>query len=130
MRNIKGSKVRNDIFLAVFLVSISLLALLVFKTTQKDGAYAVVIKDGVETSRYPLSKNREIKITHGEDGKKFNLLIIENGAAYIESASCPDGICVSHKPIKLNGETIICLPNKLVIKIESEKGEASLDSVG
>ena len=90
----------------------------------------MVIKDGVETSRYPLSENRKIKITYGEDEEKFNLLIIENGAAYIESASCPDGICVSHKPIKLNGETIICLPNKLVIKIESEKGEASLDSVG
>ena len=72
VRNIKSSKVRNDIFLAVFIVVISLFALLIFKTTRKDGAYAVVIKDGVETSRYPLSENRKIKITYGEDEEKFN----------------------------------------------------------
>ena len=34
-------------------------------------------------------------------------------------ANCPDEICVHHKPISKNGETIVCLPNKVVVVIKN-----------
>ena len=46
-----------------------------------------------------------------------NLLVIQDGYAWVAEASCPDGICSSHRPICHDGESIICLPNKVVIEI-------------
>jgi len=39
-------------------------------------------------------------------------------------ADCRDGICVDHTPISLNGETIICLPHRLVIEIDGGESPA------
>ena len=49
----------------------------------------------------------------------INILVIENGKAYVNQASCPDGICSSHRPIGNDGESIICLPNKVVVEIRT-----------
>ena len=45
------------------------------------------------------------------------ILFIENGKANMESADCPNQICVHHSAISLNGETIVCLPNRVVIEV-------------
>ena len=44
-------------------------------------------------------------------------MTIQDGQAFIEEADCPDKLCVKHKPISRNGESIICLPHKLAIRI-------------
>ena len=53
----------------------------------------------------------------GADGKHRNRLVICDGKAYMETATCPDGICVAHRPIFRNGESIVCLPNRVVITV-------------
>ena len=47
----------------------------------------------------------------------------------MENASCPDGICVSHRPIFRDGESIVCLPNRVVITVVSDGDTASPDIV-
>ena len=70
----------------------------------------------------PLSEDTEVTI-EGVDGGE-NLLVIQDGTAKIESASCPDGICVRHYAISRDGESIICLPNRVVVTIRGgEKGD-------
>ena len=49
----------------------------------------------------------------------FNRLVIKDGKASVESATCPDGICASHNPIHRKGESIVCLPNRVVITAHS-----------
>ena len=39
---------------------------------------------------------------------------------YMEKANCKDLICVKHKPISKNGESIICLPNQVYIEVISD----------
>jgi hypothetical protein len=43
--------------------------------------------------------------------------VIENNTARIKEADCPDELCVHQKEISKTGESIICLPHKLVIRI-------------
>ena len=43
--------------------------------------------------------------------------MIEDGAARMEDADCPDQICVRQGKIRAQGETIICLPNRVVVRI-------------
>ena len=105
---------RHDIlFIAVllFLCAAAALGLYVFR---EDGDTVTVSIDGQLYAEYPLTEDRVVELI--SDGG-FNRLIIEDGYAYVEEASCPDGICSSHSPIGHNGESIICLPNKVVIEI-------------
>ena len=82
---------------------------------------AVVTIDGEEYGRYSLTEDTDEMILF-EDGS-YNELIIRDGYARISAAGCPDQICVNHLGIRYAGESIVCLPNKLVVTIEG--GEES-----
>ncbi|MCR4991648.1 MAG: NusG domain II-containing protein [Lachnospiraceae bacterium] len=45
------------------------------------------------------------------------ILILSDGKANMESADCPNQICVHHSAISHTGETIVCLPNRVVIEV-------------
>ena len=77
----------------------------------------------VQPGTYVLTEDRRIEINHGT-----NILEIKNGEASMIEADCPDQICVHEKAISADGESIICLPNKIVVEVESDK-ESELDAV-
>ncbi len=112
------SKKRNDIVLVVVLLLLSVAGLLLYKSIQPSGDFAVVLIDGKEVARFQLSQDTEYLI---ETAGGTNTLVISNGKADVKSASCPDGICVDHAPISKVGETIVCLPNGVVIAIRTDK---------
>lgn len=110
----KSKKLRNDIIFISALLSVIVLAVLGMLLFRSSGDTVTVTVDGNIFGEYSLNKEItvEIKTTYGT-----NILVIKDGKAYVESASCPDGICSSHKPISYGGESIICLPNKVVITV-------------
>ena len=55
-----------------------------------------------------------------------NTLVIEDRAAWMEDALCPDHICVDMGKIRYSGQSIVCLPNRVVVSIEGVSGEADL----
>jgi hypothetical protein len=44
-------------------------------------------------------------------------------------ADCPDKLCVHQKAISATGETIVCLPNKVVVEIAGETEDAEFDTI-
>ena len=75
--------------------------------------------------RLPKTENgNTMKVTvDGEvygTGHGTNVLVIENGSAYMEEADCPDGYCKRQGTISRVNETIVCLPHKLVAEVESD----------
>ena len=44
------------------------------------------------------------------------------------SADCPDHLCVKQKAISKEGESIICLPNKVVVTVKSDM-KSDIDSI-
>ena len=114
----KNRRVRNDIILLAALLVIAALLWGVISVLKKSGEFAVVIVDGVETARYSLASDVN-EVIYSEGGHT-NTLVIENGRARIVSADCPDRLCVKQRSISKAGETIICLPHKLVVKIEGK----------
>ncbi len=120
-------KIKNDVILAVIVIAVAAIGLLLLNIFRTEGAFAVVKIDGKETERYPLSVNTEVVIETENDGK--NTLVIEDGKAFIKNATCPDKICEGHNKISFKGETIVCLPHKLVIEIIADDYENELDAV-
>lgn len=120
-------KVKKDIILiSVILLLAFLLWLIPIISVQDAPAVVKVIQDGQEIGAYSLSEDRTVSVSYGDDN--YNLLFISNGEASISDADCPDGLCIRARSISHNGESIICLPHKLVIQIES-KEESDLDAV-
>ena len=108
-------KTRNDILLIAGLLLIALAAGACLLLFQPEGDTVTVTIDGAVVGVYPLSEDRtEDILTAGEE---HNLLVIRQGKAWVESATCPDGICADHRPIHRNGESIVCLPHKVVITV-------------
>lgn len=50
-----------------------------------------------------------------------NTIQIKDGCACVSQANCKDKICTNHRKINRSGESIICLPNKVVITVEGSE---------
>ena len=111
---------RRDLILVGVLLLAAVLLFCLTRGSQKQvsGAQAVVTVDGTEIGRYPLSEEGHFALNGGS-----NLLVIENGQAWVSEADCPDKVCMGMGRISRNGEFIACLPNRLIIVIEG--GESS-----
>ena len=99
---------------------------LVLRVGREEGGVAVVRVDGRETERHSLTISGEFPLRSDEAGENENILVIENGEAYLRDANCPDKLCVGMHPIRYVGETIICLPHRLMIQIQGP-GEPEVD---
>ena len=112
-----GRKIKNDIILVSVVIGVILLAILGILLFRTEGNTVKVTVDGKTFGEYSLNVDRTVEIK-SEFGS--NLLVIKDGKAYVEQASCPDGICSSHQPIHYDGQSIICLPNKVVVLINDQ----------
>ena len=110
-------KYKNDIILIIVMIALSVSSWFIIDAVKTEGGSVIVMIDGKESAKYALNEDSEITIKNGEN---INNLIIEDGVAKIIEASCPDKLCVKQHSIAYNGETITCLPNKVVVKIISE----------
>lgn len=83
------------------------------------GQWAIVTVSGERYGTYKLSENRTITIKNHNYINKFS---IKNGQVQMVCANCKNQVCVHEKPIKRAGQTIVCLPNKVVIEIKGGDG--------
>lgn len=104
---------------AVFLLAGILWAVTVF-LQEEDGSTLCISVDNEIYGSYSLLEDQEITI--GET----NVCKIENGEAFMISGQCPDQVCVHSHPISKKGETIICMPNRVVLEI-TEGVDADVD---
>ena len=103
---------KADIFLfsALLIISVILLLTFIFFPLE-NGNTLVITQDGSEIHRLSLSEDTTVKI--GE-----NLVVIKDGKACMESAVCPDKICVHQGEISKVGEAVVCLPQKIILEVE------------
>lgn len=101
-----------ELVMIAALLLLSLIFLLGIFSTREEGARAVVEIDGREVASYPLDEDGEYVLGGGT-----NVLVIEDGCAYLSYADCPDHTCVKTGKIRYVGETIVCLPNRLTVTV-------------
>ena len=118
-------KRKNDIMLVAVIGFIALLLWLIIYITRSEGAFVRVTVDGGEYGTYPLDADAEIFIRG--DGA-YNILVIKDGEAAVLDASCPDKLCMHQGKIRYDGQSIICLPNKVVVEIVGG-GQSEYDAV-
>lgn len=86
---------------------------------------SILIDGNIEQT---LSLNQDTVFTI-QIGEYQNVLQIKDGFASIIEANCPDKLCVSQHRISKKGESLICLPHKLVIRVENEGSDEEFDGI-
>lgn len=112
-------KHKFDIIVAAVLILTAVISYIIVSVvnSEKAGKIEVVI-DGRTEYTYPLDKDGEYDI---ENDKFINVIVVKDGRVSMKEADCPDKLCVKQGTISKNGQSIICLPHKLVVKITSDK---------
>lgn len=79
-------------------------------------ASAAISVDGKLVQTVPLRKGyrQEVRL---QDGDHYNVVEVDNGRIHVREADCPDQICVRVGWISAAPQQIVCLPNRVVIKI-------------
>lgn len=119
---------RNDLILVAVITVIAAIGLFLWNSNRTQGTGVAVYIDGVQTAVYPLSENREVDIITGDEEEHLNRLVIRDGTVSVSEANCPDAICVKTRAATYVGETIVCLPHKLVIEIVASDADPGLDA--
>ncbi len=113
---------KRDIILIASVLLIALALFLVVELTKEVGARVIVRVDGEEVAEYSLTANGTYPLNSGT-----NILVIEDGRAWLSDADCPDKLCVHQGKISRTGEVITCLPNKLTVTVYG--AEESVDLI-
>lgn len=120
-----GMNKRDFIAIAIVII-LSAAGFLFLNTSHAQGSEVVITLGGSEYGTYSLADDRviEIKSDFGS-----NTVVIENGSVYMKDADCPDRYCVKQGKVKDSGDSVICLPHKLVVGVKSHNGENTIDAV-
>jgi len=122
MRNrmLKIGKKKDILFIAAVLAVAFVFFLYNQQKASYGGRWIIVTVDGKEYGTYSLEVDNEINI---KTERGYNKLMIQGGMAYMAEADCPDQYCVDKGKINKNGESLICLPHRVVAEVRIEKGK-------
>ncbi len=111
----KRSRKRNLILIAA-LLAVALLLFFFVRAVRggEEGESFEILLDGESFGRYSLFENAEIPV------KDLCVVSVSGGAVSVASSVCPNQSCVRHAPVHKSGETVVCLPNRVVIRIDGE----------
>lgn len=116
--NLQDTKKRNDIILIICVVVAAVICFAAYKLYfHKSGKFVTVKVNGKITASYPIDTDKTVTVEGINGGK--NILKISESTADMIDADCPDQTCVKKHSIKYEGETIVCLPHKVVISIDN-----------
>lgn len=117
---------KNDLILLGGIVLLGLALILLLNITKSEGSKVIVTINGVNYETIDLNNNTTFTIDAGNG--EWNTFEIKDGYVDMLDASCPDKLCVKHKNIHFDHETIVCLPNKVVLEIINGE-ESEIDSI-
>ena len=122
-------RLKRDIILVLSMVIIAAAAFLIINfAVKKDGSYAVIKVDGNVIKTLDLNSGETTIEVNGYQGG-VNRVVINDGKVSMTEADCPDELCVKTGKISWVGETIVCLPHRVVVEIKGSPDDDSIDSV-
>ncbi len=118
----------DRILILLFLLAGIILTVCIFLPRADENGILEVRQNGRIVMTLPLDKTSERTITD-TDGHQ-NHFIIRNGTVAMTKANCHDQTCIRTGKIKKSGQSIVCLPHRLVLAIvPKSSSDHSLDAV-
>jgi hypothetical protein len=103
------------------LVIVTLLGFPVIRHFHHEGKRVVIESDGDGVGDFSLKEDRLVPVK-GKLGTTW-VKMTEGGVRIVDSP-CPYKLCVKSGLIRRSGQTLICLPNRVIVRIAGDEGEA------
>ncbi len=113
-----------DVIIIGILVLASFIPALIFTLNTRsatDGYYVEIKVQGEFYERVQLTGHTGRDEVRIETDLGVNIVEIVDEKVGMYEADCPDKVCYSPEYISRPGETIVCLPNRIVIEVKGEE---------
>lgn len=117
---------RGDLWLvSALLLLAAALFVFHFAAPKTVGASVKITVDNQTVATLPLSHDTTYKV---ETAAGYNLVVIEDGRAFVREADCKNHICQKSRAVSRAGESIVCLPHKMKVTVVGDTS-SSVDFV-
>ena len=106
---------KGDVIFMISAFLFGVILLIMMRSFMHKGKRIKVSIDGKVVLVASLEEDKEYSFDGYNGG--FNTVVVKNNKAYIKEADCPDRLCVKQGKISKTGETIICLPHRLIVEV-------------
>ena len=120
--NRKHTTLVRDTLLILTLLLIGIILLFVLRGRSNEGSYVIIMYQNEEEARFSLTSDGIYDINNGK-----NRIEILGGKVRMTYADCPDELCIRQGWIEYDGQSIICLPNKITVMVSG--GDSLVDFV-
>ncbi len=108
---------KTDLIILAIVLITAIAGVFLMNTFTHDGYVVRISQKGEVVEELFLDEEeRQEFVVKGENGEK-NIVVVEEGFAFVESANCDDELCVKKGRIEYVGESIVCIPNDVVVEI-------------
>lgn len=120
---------KGDKYLIIIIIIISLISIIYVErdATSYNSKYISIQVNGKEYKKITFNPKMVGKTIPIKTKYCYNLIEIGDEKVRVIEADCPDKLDVKQGYISKPGETIVCLPNRLIIEIKGENGENEID---
>lgn len=113
---LKKLKISDFILILLLIMSGLFSSFYIYGNNNKDKKVIVELS-GKVYGVYDLNSHRIIDLKGPQSRAKIN---IENGYVFVSESGCPQKICKRMGKKNRINELIVCIPNRLIIRIEGE----------
>jgi len=108
----------GDKILVVLILALGIISLIALNHVRQPGESVIIEVNGQVVQQLDLNTSQEVTV-NGSIGKI--VIKIDQGTARVIHSDCPEKICVKTGKIHRVGEMIVCVPNKVVVKINGKR---------
>lgn len=106
---------KTDLLIIAAVVLLTILIFLLALPKEKEGNRVEISVDNRVVKTLVLDED---VVYEAKTGYGYNRIVVKDGKCFVETADCRDNICVSHSSICKVGETIVCLPHRLIAEVK------------
>ncbi|NLW17441.1 MAG: NusG domain II-containing protein [Firmicutes bacterium] len=120
---------KGDLILILLIAILTIGSWFYISSLKSDQVTALVIQDGVVIHEIDLSTVEEpfqLRVEDGQGG--YNIIAVERGRIRVVEANCPEQVDVLQGWISEPHQSLVCLPHRLVVKIQGQ-AQSDVDDI-
>ncbi len=101
---------KGDVIIIISIALATIIGIAAIFVFSGEGSTVTIKQNNETVYSGSLYKDNEVSLS-------TNTVVIKNGEVYMRDATCKNQVCVKHSKISSKGESIICLPNRVIAEI-------------
>lgn len=102
---------KGDFIIIAAVAVAAVLSVMLLFSFSKQGNRVIIKQNNEIVYDESIDKN-------GSFNTGTNVVVVKDGTVFVSKANCKNQVCVASGKISKKGESIICLPNKVIVEIK------------